>query len=280
MEYIAENPILILDALSKLFPDSSKRTLLNWLKNGRFSLNGDVVTKKTQSLEKGDKLSAKISFQKKEECSLEILYEDEHLVAINKPIHLLSVPLDLDKSTKSALTILKEYYKTENIYAVHRIDRETSGALLFARSTKVAEKLNVLFANHDLKREYFAIVHGDVKEQSGTWECPLLELENFHVIESDEGKMATTHFNVHRRSKKYTYLHFVLETGKKHQIRVHCKRAGHPIVGDKRYGSTENPLKRLCLHAKTLELIHPLTQKKLHIEAELPKSFQVLGGQI
>lgn len=280
MEFVITTHMKALEALRQLYPDSSRRTLQGWIKAGRFTLDGKPLKNESILLEKGQTLSSQTTFQKHPASNIPILFEDPHLIVINKPVGLLSVPLDNQAMKRSALEVLRTHFNTEDIYAVHRIDRETSGALLFARGKKSAEYFNILFEKHDLKREYFAIAHGDVSKDTGTWECPLLELPSFDVIESPDGKMATTHYEVYRRSAKYTYIKLTLETGKKHQIRVHCRRAGHPIVGDKRYGSTENPLKRLCLHALSLEFIHPFTKKTLSVKAPLPKAFHVLGGQV
>lgn len=281
MEFIAPSQTSLLDALRKLYPDSSRRTLQSWLKSGRFSLNGKVIQKENITLEAGDKLSSQETHRRPRIPGVPILYEDRFLIAIDKPEGLLSTPLDEEASTKKhALGLLREYYETDQIFAVHRIDRETSGVLLFARGRQSAEKLCAMFETHDLKRRYSAIIEGILKEDTGTWACPLLELPNLNVVESIDGKMAITHFEVYRRSSKYTYINLTLETGKKHQIRAHCKRAGHPVVGDKRYGAKENPLGRLCLHARSIEFVHPFTKKVLYIESPLHKSFQVLGGHV
>lgn len=281
MEFLASSTTPLLDALRKLYPDSSRRTLQSWLKSGRFSLNGKVIQKENITLEAGDVVSSQETHRRPRIPGVPILYEDRFLIAIDKPEGLLSTPLDEEASTKKhALGILREYYETDQIFAVHRIDRETSGVLLFARGRQSAEKLCAMFETHDLKRRYSAIIEGSLKEDKGTWACPLLELPNLNVVESIDGKMAITHFEVYRRSSKYTYINLTLETGKKHQIRAHCKRAGHPVVGDKRYGAKENPLRRLCLHARSIEFVHPFTKKVLYVESPLHKSFQVLGGHV
>lgn len=280
MEYIISSPTPVLEALQKLYPESSKRTLKNWLKAGRFTVDGTVIKKEYLSLSPNQVLRSQETFRPPRVPGLKILYEDRYMIAIDKPVGLLSTPLDDGAFGKHALGLLREYYGSDQIFAVHRIDRETSGVLLFARGKQSTEKLNQLFEKHDLKRQYFAIVEGKLKEDSGSWACPLLEMPDFHVVESIDGKMAITHFEVHRRSTKYTYLKLTLETGKKHQIRVHCMRAGHPVVGDKRYRSTHNPLRRLCLHACFLEFVHPFTKKKISIASPLPRSFEVLGGQV
>lgn len=280
MEYKADKKTPILEGLKTLYPDSSKRSLLNWLKAGRFAIDGVVVKKDNGFIEQGSVLSSKESFKPPRVPGLPILYEDRYLIAIDKPTGVLSTPLDDAEDSNHALGMLREHYGSDQIFAVHRIDKETSGVLIFARGKQSAEKFCEMFEAHDLKRHYFAIVEGNIAEDSGTWACPLLELPNLSVVESIDGKMAITHFEVYRRSTKYTYLNLALETGKKHQIRVHCKRAGHPIVGDKRYKSAQNPVKRMLLHAKSIEFVHPFTKKILHISSPLPKAFHVLGGQI
>ncbi len=278
MEFILPEDMILSEVLAKLYPDSSRRTLQTWLKNGRFRVDGKLVQRENLSLKKDQVLVAKETFKAPKVPGLKILYEDRHFIVIDKPVGLLSVPLDEADTKRHALGLLKEHSRTDQIFAVHRIDRETSGILLFARGKESEDRFDLLFENHDILREYYAIVEGRVKENQGTWENKLIELPSFHVIDSPEGKDAITHYKVIRRSPKYTYLKLQLETGRKHQIRVQCQMAGHPVVGDPRYGSVENPLKRLCLHACTLGFIHPFTNKKVRFSSPLPGIFQVLGG--
>jgi tRNA pseudouridine32 synthase/23S rRNA pseudouridine746 synthase/23S rRNA pseudouridine1911/1915/1917 synthase len=268
-----------LEALRAIYPDSSRRTLQQWLKNGRFTLDGKPLRRPDMSLAAGQTIAAQETFKVPKVPGLKILYEDRYMIVIDKPVGLLSVPLDSASSKRHALGLLRKHYQTDQIYAVHRIDRETSGILLFARGKEAEEKFDGLFERHDIMREYFAIVEGRVRDNEGTWKSHLLELPSLHVIDSPEGKEAITHYKVIRRSAKYTYLKLRLETGRKHQIRVQCQMAGHPVLGDERYGSTESPLKRLCLHACTLGFKHPFTQKVVSFTSPLPRLFQALGGK-
>lgn len=253
----------LLEKLQQTYPDSSKRTLQNWIKWGRITLD-DVVVKKANTPLLSDQ---KLAVNKKERqiANIPILYEDRYLIVIDKPIGLLSVPAE--NGQPSALSILREHY---SLHAVHRLDQDTSGTLLFARGTLSQDKFDKLFEEHALEREYVAIVEGHLSQEKGTWECYLREKENFDVeITTPElGKKAITHFEVIRRTKQFTYLRLRLETGKKHQIRVQCKEAGHPIVGDKRYGSLLK--ERLCLHAHRLSFCHPFTGKRIVVTAPLP----------
>lgn len=278
MEYKIPSPMSALDALRKLYPDSSRRTLQNWLKNGRFQVDGKRLERENIVLTEGQTLSSRETFDPPKVPGLKILYEDRYMIVIDKPVGLLSVPLDGETSKRHALGLLREHCRTEQIFAVHRIDRETSGILLFARGKESEARFDALFEKHDIFREYFAIVEGSVQENQGTWQSHLLELPSYHVVDSPEGKEAITHYSVIRRSSKYTYLKLQLETGRKHQIRVHCQMKGHPVLGDSRYGSVENPLKRLCLHACALGFTHPFTKKKVLFSSPLPPIFQALGA--
>jgi tRNA pseudouridine32 synthase/23S rRNA pseudouridine746 synthase/23S rRNA pseudouridine1911/1915/1917 synthase len=280
MEYKVPHQMNVREALSVLYPDSSRRTLQNWLIAGRFSVDGKLLKRENELLEEGTVLVSKDVCQAPKVPGIKILYEDRHLIAIEKPVGLLSVPLDEEDGHRHALGLLRTHFRSEGIYAVHRIDRDVSGVLLFARGKQSEERLKDLFEAHDLHRQYFAIVQGRMKENKGVWKSCLTELPNFDVVESADGKEAITHFEVVRRSPKYTYVHIVLETGRKHQIRVHCQMAGHPILGDSRYGSTENPIRRLCLHSLKLELVHPFTKKRLSFSSPIPAIFKSLGGSV
>jgi len=267
------------EAASKLYPDSSRRTLQQWFKNGRFLVDGKTARRGDVLLTDGQVIQAHETFNPPKVPGLKIIYEDRHMIVIDKPVGLLSVPLDEGQPKRDALGLLRQHCGTDQVFAVHRIDRETSGILMFARGKESETRFDVLFEQHDIRREYFAIVEGRVKDNEGTWECNLLELPSYQVIDSPEGKIATTHFSVMRRSAKYTYLKLQLETGRKHQIRVHCQMAGHPVLGDARYGSVENPLKRMCLHACLLGFKHPFTKQQVEFSSPLPGIFEALGAR-
>jgi len=271
------------EALSLLYPDSSRRTLQNWIQAGRFVVDGEPLRREDTPLTEGQVLTTQDRFKNLPKIrGLKILYEDRHLIAIEKFSGLLSVPLDLGEGEgkRHALGLLKAAYNTDGILPVHRIDRDVSGVLIFARGKEAEERLKDLFEKHDLTRQYFAIVEGRVREEKGTWRSKLTELPSYDVVESEEGKDAVTHFEVIHRSPKYTYLRVTLETGRKHQIRVHCQMAGHPILGDKRYGSRENPIRRICLHSMRLEFIHPFTGKNICFSSPIPPSFKSLAGNL
>ncbi len=278
MQYTLPSPMTVLEALRTIYPDSSRRTLQTWLKNGRFFVDGRALQKEGDLLDLGQTIHAKETFRAPKVPGLKILYEDRWIIVIDKPTGLLSVPLDDTFAKRNALNLLRQYYGSDQIFAVHRIDRETSGILLFARGKESEQHFDALFERHDILREYLTIVEGRVEQQTGTWQSNLLELPSLQVIDSPDGKEAITHFSVIRKSAKYSYLRLRLETGRKHQIRVHCQMAGHPVLGDFRYGAKEDPLKRLCLHAATLGFKHPFTHKSIQFSSPVPPIFKRLGA--
>ncbi len=278
-KYIVEKPIKVLDALKEMYPDSSNQTLRNLLKHKRISVNSEIIVKANFLLELGSEITIGQQTQSIS-YGIEILHEDKDILVINKPEVLLSVPLDT-KKTSNALDILRNFYNTSQIFAVHRIDKETSGVMIFAKGIRSMHILNRMFKLHDFKRVYLAIVKGYMKEASGTWKSRLIEKKNLDVKSTtnpEEGKDAITHFTVLRRSKNFSYLKLELETGRKHQIRVHCKDARHPILGDKRYSDgSEEANTRICLHASLIEFSHPITQKLMSFSSPLPSRFTKFG---
>ncbi|NGX62252.1 MAG: Ribosomal large subunit pseudouridine synthase D [Chlamydiae bacterium] len=267
----------VLDRLQEQFPDSSKRTLQNWIKRERVYLDGIVVEKPHQLVLPDQEVTLGKKEKTKRVNGVPILYEDRWMIIVNKPAGLLSVPAE--NSDMNLLHVLREGYRSTTIFPVHRLDRESSGVLLLARGRRSEETFDEMFAARALTRIYFAIVEGRLPQDKGTWESFLREKENYDMELTTEGlgKKAITHFEVIKRSAKFSYLRLQLETGRKHQIRLHCASAGYPIAGDSRYGAFTDPIKRLCLHAYSLSFIHPFTQKPLKLIAEVPSPFQKLG---
>ncbi len=265
MKKIAKETSSLLEILETMYPDSSKRTLRNFLKAKRVTVNGEVEVRPTAQVVAGQEITVhKEGFKK---SPLPILFEDEYVLAIDKPSGLLSVPLDpnVKRQARNALTLLRE--ENPNLYPVHRLDRDTSGVLIFAKSKKVRDLFCDLFKEHNLTREYHAIAEGLMKEDKGTWSSLLTEHNNLSISSrQDKGKRAITHFEVIKRERNCTYLKLKLETGRKHQIRVHCKEAGYPLLGDRRYGSkSKTPLK---LRAERLAFTHPVTGEWIDIKGK------------
>ena len=180
---------------------------------------------------------------------------------------------------ETAETFLNAYVGG-TVHHVHRLDRDTSGLVVFAKNTWIRDRLQVLFAAHDIERVYVAIVHGKLREPSGTVRSYLAEDRNLRVrsvADAAEGKEAITHYRTVASGRRYSMLEVTLETGRRNQIRVHLAEAGHPVVGDTMYGKgREDDLGRLALHAKHLGFVHPRTGEKVSFTAELPRAFREL----
>ncbi|MBA3722447.1 MAG: RluA family pseudouridine synthase [Parachlamydiaceae bacterium] len=277
MKHIATADLTILDALTQFYPQSSKTTLRSWIKEGRVCVDGLYLKNTNLTVYKGQEI---LIGQKKKYIAdrIPILYEDAEFVVIDKPTGLLSVSTDFEKND-TAHALLKDFYKPRKIYVVHRLDQDTSGVMLFAFGEQSGERLKKIFAAHDIDRSYTAIVEGTMASKSGTWKNYLYEDEGYvvHITDDPEkGEEAITHYKILASNKRYTWIAVTLETGKKNQIRVHCQAAGHPIVGDKKYGSKHNPIKRLALHANSLAFEHPSSHKKMYFESSIPQEFQKL----
>jgi 23S rRNA pseudouridine1911/1915/1917 synthase len=277
MKFVTPRRMQVSEVLKVFFPTSSRRTLQHWLKGGRFSVDQAPISRESDWIEEGQLFFSQDHFTSPQNRHLNILYADRTLVIIDKPEGLLSVPLDVPSGQMHALGLLRERYRSDQIFAVHRLDRETSGVMLFARGKEAQRRFQKLFAQHLIQREYFAVVEGLIVEERGTWTSFLRELPNYDVepvLDPREGEQAITHFEVLHRSKKYTYLRLHLETGRKHQIRVQCKMIGCPVLGDRRYGASEDPLHRLALHAQKLGFVHPFSQKEVCFTSPLPIAFK------
>lgn len=261
----------LIDALRDQFPESSLRTLKLWLRAGRVFVNGKCMHQSIKDLP-ADYVITLDSKKQKKWNGITFFFSDPHLVIIDKPKGLLSVPQDIP-GEKSALRMLRHYFKLRTMYPVHRLDRETSGVMVFVKTQEARERLKETFYNRDLTREYYALVWGGPEKNRGTFQSYLLEdaIGHVNVVDEGSGKLATTHYEVIQRRSKHTLLKLKLETGKKHQIRVHCSSNGIPIVGDDRYAKGfPSPYRRLCLHARTLAFKHPFTNEELSYTSPPP----------
>ena len=214
---------------------------------------------------------------------LRIVFEDADLIVVDKAAGLLTVPSP-EVQYETAETFLNAYVGAPadepRVQHVHRIDRDTSGVLVFAKNSWIRERLQELFAGHDIERVYVAIVYGKLKAPAGTFRSFLAEDRNLRVrsvANPAEGKEAVTHYRTTASGRRYSILEVTLETGRRNQIRVHLAEAGHPIVGDTMYGRGPDPeLGRLALHAKTLGFVHPRSGKKVTFTADVPRAFREL----
>jgi tRNA pseudouridine32 synthase/23S rRNA pseudouridine746 synthase/23S rRNA pseudouridine1911/1915/1917 synthase len=274
MKYIAPSDLPILEALALISPQSSKNTLRSWIKEGRVQVNDITVKNPSVMVLKNQHVT--VGQRKKIiRPGMPLLYEDQDLVIIDKPTGLLSVATAFEKG-ETVHALLKAHYHPRKVFVVHRLDQDTSGVMVFALNQEACDRLKDLFEVHNIERAYTAIVEGRLTVSHGTWESYQYEDSQYRVHETEDetrGRLAVTHFQLVASSKRYTWLELKLETGRKNQIRVHCQSAGHPVVGDKKYGAQSNPLKRLCLHAHLLAFQHPFTKKKLRFESPIPEEF-------
>ena len=212
---------------------------------------------------------------------LKILYEDAYLIVVEKKEGLLSVATEKQKE-RTAQHILNEYVKRQHrnnrIYVVHRLDRETSGIMMYAKDEKTQYSLRDNWHNIVTDRRYVAVVTGEMEKDQGCVESWLTD-RKLYVSSSpvdDGGKFSVTHYRTIRRGNGYSLVELELETGRKNQIRVHMESLGHPVVGDERYGCEINPLGRLALHAFKLCFYHPVTHQLMEFETPYPGIFKSL----
>ncbi len=273
--------LTLLEAIYNFKKDLSKKTIKNYIKNSMVKVNNKVITNSNYQLYKNDLVE--ISYQKQviNEYNLNILYEDDYIIAIDKPYGLLSISNDKEKIV-TAYHMVSDYMKKKNkknkIFVVHRLDQDTSGVLMFAKNQNIQKTLQNNWNTITKKREYIAITSNKLKG-SGTIESYLTENKEGFIYSTKNkeiGSLAITHYKVIKSNNKYSLVEVLIDTGKRNQIRVHLSEKGYPIVGDKKYKSKDNSLKRLCLHANTLEFIHPITKKLVTINSPIPKEFYKL----
>ena len=282
MRHVVAEPRALLETLARLFPESSKTTLRQMLQSGRVRVNGEVEKNARRELGDGDLLEiAQKSVQPPLPPGLAILHEDGDVLVVLKSHGLLTVATERERET-TAQAYLNAYLKAkgeERVHVVHRLDRETSGVLVFAKHFAAREALKEKFAAHDIERVYVAVIEGELDPPRGTFRSHLRERKDLRMesVEAHpDAKLAVTHYRTIETNGRYSLLEIRLETGRKNQIRTHLAEAGHPIVGDRLYGSTVNPLGRLGLHAKLLGFDHPATGKRMVFTAPVPRAFTSL----
>ena len=214
---------------------------------------------------------------------MKLVYEDDDIIVIDKGYGLLSMGNDKIKEG-TAYSILRDYLKRKDprnkLFIVHRLDQATSGLMMFAKNVQAKETMQHNWNNMVLERQYVAIVEGTLEPEEGEIRSYLAENSAHEVYSTrnpDEGQLAVTYYRTVRSRKPYSMVELSLATGRKNQIRVHMKDAGHPIAGDKRYGAKTSPLHRLCLHARTLRFVHPVTRRDMKFTSALPAGFSRLA---
>ena len=273
-----EESTALLPFLIAKMPEKSRNNIKSLLGYRQVLVDGRVVTQFNHTLAKGQKVE--ISGQRQTLSPVvEIVYEDEWLIVINKPSGLLSIATK-DEKRETAYSYLSEYVKKQGrgnkIFIVHRLDRETSGLLLFAKNEKIKRVLQDSWNDSVIERTYVALVEGQVQKPEGVISSFLYEDKSFIMhssADSSKGQKAVTRFKVLKSNEFWSLLEISLETGRKNQIRVHMQDIGHSVAGDKKYGAKTNPVKRLALHAINLSFIHPVLNEKMVFKTAIPKSF-------
>lgn len=266
--------------LIEKMPQNSRNSIKSLLTQRRILVDGKVVSQYNAPVKEGQIVSInKTKITKHNLEGVSIVYEDNDILVVEKERGILSIATKNERE-KTAYNILKNYLKEKNtkdkIFVVHRLDRDTSGIMIFAKSEKAQDILQTTWNDSVKERTYVALVEGSVKKDSDTIISYLAEnkaMITYSTDNEEEGKKAISHYKVLRKNRNYSLLEVNIETGRKNQIRVHMQDLGHSVVGDKKYGSTKNPIKRLGLHAHTIVFTHPLTKELLSFTSKIPDSF-------
>ena len=281
-----EQPSPLLEYLFAAWPEVKKTQVRHWLKFQSVLVNGRVVTQFDHALRKGDEVAIRtdryavpktvLSF------GMKVHFEDDDIIVIDKPSGLLSIASDSEKE-KTAYYQLTDYVRggsnrsKERVWIVHRLDRDTSGLMVYAKNFESKETLQ---GNWDRFEKYYeAVVEGRMPETEGTFASHLDESHRHRVFSTRETELtryAVTHFRVLGMGRTRSLVGLRLETGRRHQIRVHLSEAGFPIVGDLKYEAATNPLRRLVLHSSELKLQHPRTGRWLRFRSPLPRDLSRL----
>lgn len=279
--YTVKEPTELLVFLLKTLSNLGRNSVKSLLSHGSVLVDDQAVTKYNFPLRPGQTVS--IRKVKTINTSLMtgviILHEDEDIIVIEKEAGLLSVSSSKENEL-TAYRQLMDHVRRENpenrIFVVHRLDRDTSGVMMFAKSKEVQQTMQNSWKDIVQERLYIALVEGAVKKSEGTISSWLKETKTFKTYSSprpNDGKLAVTHYKVVKSNQNFSLLKVNLDTGRKNQIRVHMQDIGHSIVGDKKYGSHMKPIGRLGLHAQVLSFVHPTTGVLQRFETKIPKSF-------
>lgn len=279
--FITEKDMFVMDILKKKFPNASNKTLKQYIKFHAISINGKLCTNSNSFIRSGSKIY--ISFGKRDteiisdRIDLKIIYEDDDLIAIDKPSGLLSISNSKEK-IRTAFRLVSDYIKRKNpkakLFVVHRLDEQTSGVLLFSKNLKLKEEMQNCWNDIVMLREYYCIVSGKTPVEAEI--KSYLTTNHFQIVHStndkERGYLAITKYCRIAYKNGYSLLCVHIETGRRNQIRVHLSEQGYPIVGDRKYGSKDNKYNRLALHATRLILKDPRNNKILDLNSQLPSN--------
>lgn len=275
-KYIVKENEILIEFLKKTFSNLSKNSVKSLLHNEKVFVNGNMTTKYNYELNVGDV----VEIREKVAKNIDIIYEDKDIIVINKPSGLLTVATEKEKN-KTAYHLVMEYLKKKNknnrIFIIHRLDKDTSGIIMFAKNERAKHLYQDNWNDIVKKRCYYAVIDGKMENKEGTIKSYLKENGNMvYSVKDRSGKLAITEYKVLKERKNISLLDINLKTGRKNQIRVHMKENKTPILGDLKYGEKSKLINRLALHAYKLELINPVTKKLLIFEASMPNEIKTL----
>jgi 23S rRNA pseudouridine1911/1915/1917 synthase len=273
-----------MEFLAEQYPDSPRTRIKKLLQSGVIRINNRPVTLNSYSLKPGDIVEINTHEVKVSKGALPfpVLYEDEIVIAIEKPAGISTSSIDGSKNIQAILT---EYLKKKSkggvrSYVVHRLDKEVSGVLLFAKSLDIMETIKEKWA--ETEKHYYALVEGTPAEAAGTIKSWLVEDKSQKVHSTSENanaRFSVTNYKSIKQVNNYTLLDVKTDTGRKNQIRVHLSDIGCPIVGDRKYGASADFIRRIRLHAYSLSFPHPITGKTINVQSPMPKSFLSIKPQ-
>lgn len=282
--------------LSECIEGKSRSFIASVIENGEAFVNGKVVTK-SYKVSVGDEVAVTLSEATEleavpQDIPLDIVFEDEDIIVVNKPKGMVVHPAagNPDSTLVNALLFhckgqLSGINGVLRPGIVHRIDKNTSGLLVVAKSDRAHFSLSEQIKEHSMTREYRAVIYGHLKDEEGTVDAPIGRSANDRkrmCVTDKNSKSAVTHYTVLEEFKEFSYIKCRLETGRTHQIRVHMSYIGHPLAGDDVYGPKKviTELSGQCLHAKKLGFLHPVTGQYLEFDSELPEYFNIFLDKI
>jgi 23S rRNA pseudouridine1911/1915/1917 synthase len=278
MKLVVKNESELLEYLYNNL-DMPRKRVKQYLTHGSIYVNNNRVKQYNYKVVPGMNITIDTDSKNKKTLPFEVLFEDDHIIVVNKPSGLLTIATEKEKE-RTLYHIVREYLVSKDKYAkvfiVHRLDKDTSGIVVLAKDEKTKNQLQENWNEYVSLREYVAVVHGHLKETNGRIVQNLMETKTnlVYVSRNNEGKEAITNYKVIKESENYSLVSVSLETGRKNQIRVAFQSMRHPIVGDKKYGEKSDKESRLYLHANRLKMYHPTLKKDILFETANPNEFK------
>lgn len=287
----ASDPSTLLSFLEARLPEMKRTRLKQMLRHDQVAIDGVPVTDALSPLDPDDEVAVNFTreFRLFRHRRLKIVHEDDDIIVVEKGYGLLSMGNENFRPgsdsrgapRETAYSILRDYLKWKDpslkLFIVHRLDRDTSGLMVFAKTMEAKETLQHNWNNMVLERKYVCVVEGCPEPLNGSFTSYLKENSKYEVFSLEKpapgAKLAVTRYKTLRQGNNYSLMEVELDTGRKNQIRVHMKELGTPIAGDRRYGGSSCPAKRLCLHARSLRFVHPVTRKLMSFSTPIPSSF-------